>query len=538
MEQGEQRIQEALEALLKEDRQILGRKDELIEKLEPKLEGVDQRYINALKKAFQQHDIGELLLAADQGPEEDQEKARIDAEERLKSGNMQEKRIDSVMSILIGALRWGVEEEESTEESESETMEDHALLQEPQTWDCYCGKSENKGPFCTACGKTQAESEAAVKRAAEESTIAGWTCGQCGRQGNKGKFCAGCGAPQKENKPAESQPVTPPRPQIPPMPQTPVMQPTATGSGTNGTQRVIIGVIAVLFIVLAGICFKEFSAGSDTSAASSYRSLTKNPDSSKEKGKPQLVAKTDLSLGGVDLDISLDDLHSKLGKEKSHENGKEGHVFYFYDGMKVGTKGGVVTSFVSDGAACSTKRGIHEGSTLQEVIDAYGSDAMKTNYEGLVLYEYNFKSLTGNDGILRFAINGQNKVDYISVRIPEAPKVDTQAVGNAAKNVVASYHKYITNRDYRSAYNLLNDNMQNTMGSYDNWTRGFANTIESRVTDLQVSDVQADRAEVSFILVARDRRPGGYEENRFRSTATVVKDGGAWKIAAVNNKKI
>ena len=125
------------------------------------------------------------------------------------------------------------------------------------------------------------------------------------------------------------------------------------------------------------------------------------------------------------------------------------------------------------------------------------------------------------------------------MRIPEAPKVDTQAVGNAAKDVVASYHKYITNRDYRSAYNLLNDNMQNTMGSYDNWSRGFANTIESRVTDLQVSDVQADRAEVSFILVARDRRPGGgYEENRFRSTATVVKDGGVWKIAAVNNKKI
>ena len=104
---------------------------------------------------------------------------------------------------------------------------------------------------------------------------------------------------------------------------------------------------------------------------------------------------------------------------------------------------------------------------------------------------------------------------------------------------MASYHKYITNKDYRAAYNLLTPDMQNTMGLFENWTQGFRNTIESRVTDLQVGNVQADSAEVSFVLVARDRRPGGgYDENRFRSTATVVKTDSGWKIAAVNNKKI
>ena len=114
-----------------------------------------------------------------------------------------------------------------------------------------------------------------------------------------------------------------------------------------------------------------------------------------------------------------------------------------------------------------------------------------------------------------------------------------EQVANSAKDTVASFHNRITNRDYRGAYELLTFDMQNTMGNFDNWAKGFSTIIESRATDLQVVSMQNNMAEISFVLVARDRRIGGdIEENRFRSIAKVVKDGGNWKIASIKNKKL
>ena len=207
--------------------------------------------------------------------------------------------------------------------------------------------------------------------------------------------------------------------------------------------------------------------------------------------------------------------------------------------MRVGFTDGKVTSLVSDGNTSSTKRGIHEGSSLQEVIKAYGDSETKFKYEDLELYEYDAKSLAGREGILRFAINSKGQVEYISVRIPQENKMPPQTIGNAAKDVVVSYHRYITNRDYKSAYNLLTPDMQNTIGLFENWVKGFHTTVESRATDLQVASVQGERVEINFILMAKDKRQGGgYEEKKYRSTVTVVNTAGGWKIAAMKNKKI
>ena len=110
---------------------------------------------------------------------------------------------------------------------------------------------------------------------------------------------------------------------------------------------------------------------------------------------------------------------------------------------------------------------------------------------------------------------------------------------NSAKDTVVSFHNRITNGDYRGAYNLLTLEMQNTMGNFDNWAKGFSTTIESRATDLQVVSLQDNVAEISFVLVARDKRSGGdIEERRFRSTARVVNDGGSWKITSIKNKRL
>ena len=412
-------------------------------------------------------------------------------------------------------------------------------------WTCVCGK-ENEEDFCEACGTARPDLLSADSHVEEAHTADNYI-EENDRADNKRKKLSEQTRIQTEEylvRPAVkadlgNSPSRTPHQEEPEETSSPalVLPPSRPQNGCS-RKMIVLGFVAVILCVLVGFGFKAFSSDPDTSAVSNYHhSVDKKPDRPKEKSQP--MVKSDLSLGGMDLDETMQDMYNKLGKE-SYTKSADGRTYYYYkDSVRVGFTDSKVTSLVSDGTKASTKRGIHEGSTLGEVIDAYGDNASKFKYDNLDLYEYSAKSLAGREGILRFAINAQGKVEYISVRIPQENKVDSQAVGNAAKDVIDSYHKYITKRDYKSAYNLLTDDMQNTMGLYEKWAQGFRNTIESRVTDLQVSNVQADSAEVSFILVARDRRPGGsFEENRFRSTATVVKTGSGWKIAGVNNKKI
>ena len=571
--QEENQIQVILAELLVENRKLLAKNDELIAKLKEKVGVEYKRDVDTLSKALRETDIGELLLMADAGTPEEKETATAKVLADI-SGIMQENRARLVRNILIGALGWNKEPEAevaSADLQEASETEPEARPDVKKSWDCICGHKNNRKQFCRNCGKPRSEGEIKGEVAVEAT----WTCRQCGKSGNKANFCVACGYPREGEK-TEAKPPQPAvqdteKPQVSLentqiMPvqdamiqakaqiaqeraaasqsatqpvQRPVVQPQASSQSNNGSQGAVIAVIVILVCVLGFMGFKEISANNDAKPSSSYHSVAKNADSpQKLNEKSQPVAKTELSLGGMDLDETMQDMYDKLGKE-SYTKSDDGRTYYYYqDSVRVGFTDGKVTSLVSDGTKSTTKRGIHEGSTRQEVINAYGDSASKFNYDNMELYEYTAKSLDGRDGILRFAINSQGKVEYISVRIPQEAKVDTNAIGNAAKDAVASYHKFITNKDYKAAYNLLTPDMQNTIGLFENWTKGFKNTIESRAVEMQVSNVQADSAEVSFILVARDRRPGGVEENRFRSTATIVKTDNGWKIASVNNKHL
>ena len=50
-------------------------------------------------------------------------------------------------------------------------------------WTCSCGEKDNRGAFCSGCGKPKPEL---------------WDCPACGEKGNKGAFCSGCGKPKPE----------------------------------------------------------------------------------------------------------------------------------------------------------------------------------------------------------------------------------------------------------------------------------------------------------------------------------------------------
>lgn len=148
-----------------------------------------------------------------------------------------------------------------------------------------------------------------------------------------------------------------------------------------------------------------------------------NKSSKNEKIKEEAVngrkVKTDLSLGGFDLGMTVEQMHRIMGKEISYES-INGMTFYQYPDMKIGAHGNIITSLVSENGRVKTKRGVGQGDTLKAVQDSYGKDAMKMEYGDMILYEYNYKDLDGRSGILRFAVKrGTEKVDYISVRIPD-----------------------------------------------------------------------------------------------------------------------
>lgn len=294
--------------------------------------------------------------------------------------------------------------------------------------------------------------------------------------------------------------------------------------------------------------------------------------------------KTELSLGRLELGDKIDKMHKVLGMETSQRQDGD-FEFYIYPNMEVVFRNGRIEALVSKDDSVATKQGIHSGMTYDSVVDTYGKPTFISEINGLKLCEYKFDGFDERYGLLRFAVNPATQlVDYISIRIPkeetervqreaeeqrlaaeraekekkareererkereakeakekakqEAKNKEKQYAGEAA-TTVADFHEHITNQNYRKAYNLCTGDMQNRLGLYDNWVKGFRTTVESVPSDFKYSNADSNRVELSFTLTARDRTSSGITTQKWRSSAVVVKEGGQWRIAAIENKKM
>lgn len=183
--------------------------------------------------------------------------------------------------------------------------------------------------------------------------------------------------------------------------------------------------IILVFIVLVGIiCFIASSNSSKDSLKDEPKQIVEEKVKIEET-RPDYIKsqKTDLSLGGVDIGIDVIKLHEILGTEKAEEkNGSR--TILKYDHIDVELQDGKVYSIISNNADALTLRGIHKGSTLQDITIAYGEVPSNFNSGNLSMNEYKFNSLDNRGGILRFAVNkSSNTVDYISVRIPDSSAI-------------------------------------------------------------------------------------------------------------------
>lgn len=252
----------------------------------------------------------------------------------------------------------------------------------------------------------------------------------------------------------------------------------------------------------------------------------------------------DLSLGELTIDDRAEKVMSKMGKPISKSTDSDGGSRLKFNEAEVVIRNGKISALVSYSPALKTPRGIHEGSSVQEVLEKYGTGCMKTSFGEQTLYEYSVTSADGTPCLLRFAINNSNgKVDYISERFAETIKESKSnaAVNNdkSAEQTFINYHREITNGNYRAAYEILSYKQREKFESFDSYVAGFSDTIRSEVTDLHLVSSDEDSCTFNYTLTARDRyRGNGVKVQIFKGQVVMAKDKGRWYIRHAQSNKV
>lgn len=324
----------------------------------------------------------------------------------------------------------------------------------------------------------------------------------------------------------------------------------------NKYKKFMITTIIVCFVLLILgesykliITEKETSLGNMDKIANEITLLDDNDDDFNQN----IGARSNLSLDGLDLGDSISDMKNVLGRDYTKKS--DGiYIIYKYSNMEVTTEDGKIVALVSDSNKVSTKAGIHTGSDYRSMINEYGKPDYEMKYDDLILYEYIFKSIDNRDGLLRFAINkSNNKVNYISVRIPEDENLNTEAVERISRinssetnstnireavQTLNNYYEAINENDMRAAYNILSDDMQTHMGNLNDYADGYKTTLSDSISNVQVTSNSGDEIALSYILTARDSYNGNsIKEQTFACTALLSKKTGSWHIVDMSAKK-
>lgn len=108
----------------------------------------------------------------------------------------------------------------------------------------------------------------------------------------------------------------------------------------------------------------------------------------------------------------------------------------------------------------------------------------------------------------------------------------TRSVSNrmSAQDVFKKFHRAITRKQYRDAYNFYSSDMQNAVGSYESWARGYMTTVSSMPEQVSVIEQTDDMTKLSFILKAVDKKNGKMITRRFKGIVTLVQSDDEWKI--------
>ena len=124
-----------------------------------------------------------------------------------------------------------------------------------------------------------------------------------------------------------------------------------------------------------------------------------------------------LSLGGVHLGDTIDQMRTVLGQNYTLKTASvSSNGEYKYSDISVTFNNNSAVGVVSYSNRVKTDKGIAEGATLNSVMNAYGRRCSVSNFEGLTLYEYPYDMPDRGLAVMRFAVNRNGIVEYISLR--------------------------------------------------------------------------------------------------------------------------
>ena len=102
-----------------------------------------------------------------------------------------------------------------------------------------------------------------------------------------------------------------------------------------------------------------------------------------------------------------------------------------------------------------------------------------------------------------------------------------------------NYHKAITNKNYREAYEILSYRQRERVGNFDSYAAGFADTISSEVSDLNLISSDEDSRTFDYTVIAHDRyHDGRIKMQVFKGQVTMAKDKGRWYIRVAKSNKV
>ena len=106
-----------------------------------------------------------------------------------------------------------------------------------------------------------------------------------------------------------------------------------------------------------------------------------------------------------------------------------------------------------------------------------------------------------------------------------------------ARQAFINYHKAITDKDYRKAYDTLSYNQRQAVGDFDSYVNGYTNTISSAVENLTLAGSTEDSYTFDYKLIARDRYQGKVKVQIFNGQVTMAKDNAGWFIRSAKSTK-
>ena len=180
-----------------------------------------------------------------------------------------------------------------------------------------------------------------------------------------------------------------------------------------------------------------------------------------------------------------------------------------------GTNGNGVTFF-----AVAKDIGTEGGASVKR--DApYNIMADITNY---IVWDYD------NQSVIKEEVSQEKNSPNLA---SEGENIENIYAETEAKNVLQSFHRHITYKNFKDAYDCFSYELQGKI-PYEGWVDGFRSTVHSTVSDIKVASKSSNQIILTYYLQAEDN-PGGIKN--FSGTAVLIKNGNSWKLDDITNKE-